>query len=378
MRLETSKRMKTMGIFVSASVSRLVIIGLTVLLIGPLSIMHGTVVLAKDSSYIPAAPSGPTAGLTTIDYDYAISTTNPDAHWMFDWGDGTYSDWVSLIGSEDYVVQSHNWSSPGIYNVRVNYRSPYFEEIWSPSLEVNITEPNETDLPNKPAAPLGETAGITNMSYSYSTYATDNNGDNVQYRFDWGDGTVSNWTSLVASGSSSHRAHAWTYAGTYAVKAQARDAYGLRSNWSDPLNVSIEKDSDGDGLSDRTEATLGSNSSDPVDVFGIVIGDVTHYIVTISGGDLVLFYNTTGEQISALGYHNDDILIDDNCDGKWDYIYDVVSGIAPYQERSEEESPFEFFWLWVIIGIIIAVIIIILVLFKKGYIYFYEEYVTEE
>ena len=128
--------------------------------------------------------------IINIEYDYTISTINPDAYWMFDWGDGTYSNWVSLSGTEQSIIQSHSWNVTGIYQIRTKYKSTYVDEVWSPLLTLNITKPNETDFPNIPSSPQGETGGITNVSYSYSTYATDDNGDNIQYRFNWSDGTM--------------------------------------------------------------------------------------------------------------------------------------------------------------------------------------------
>jgi len=96
------------------------------------------------------------------------------------------------------------------------------------------------DTPNKP---LGPTSGYTGWSYTYSTSATDNDGDKVQYRFDWGDGTpVSDWTILVPSGDIAGKSHTWTTEGVYEVTAQARDEHGATSSWSISLIVQTEGD----------------------------------------------------------------------------------------------------------------------------------------
>ena len=39
--------------------------------------------------------------------------------------------------------------------------------------------------------PSGSVSGIPGQSYSYSTSATDTDGDQVRYMFDWGDGSTS-------------------------------------------------------------------------------------------------------------------------------------------------------------------------------------------
>jgi len=92
--------------------------------------------------------------------------------------------------------------------------------------------------PSAPTAISGPSSGYTGTGYSYSTAATDADGDNVQYEFDWGDGT-SSWTSLVNSGYSASQSHAWSSPGMYYVRVQTTDAYGLTSGWSSAKTVTI-------------------------------------------------------------------------------------------------------------------------------------------
>ncbi len=75
-------------------------------------------------------------------------------------------------------------------------------------------------------------------SNRYSTYATDPNGDQVKYTFDWGDGLTAD-TGLVNSGTRSSASHAWIAAGTYKVKAMATDSKGASSGWSRSLAVTM-------------------------------------------------------------------------------------------------------------------------------------------
>ncbi|MDH4197169.1 MAG: choice-of-anchor D domain-containing protein, partial [Candidatus Aminicenantes bacterium] len=89
-----------------------------------------------------------------------------------------------------------------------------------------------------PSTPSGTTSGFTNTSYSYSTgSSTSNFGHDVQYLFDWGDGTDSGW---LAAGTTSAQ-KSWSSANTYAVKAKARCAThtAVESSWSSTLSVSI-------------------------------------------------------------------------------------------------------------------------------------------
>jgi hypothetical protein len=78
--------------------------------------------------------------------------------------------------------------------------------------------------------------------YPYSTAATDPDGDNVRYRFDWGDGTYSTWSPLYISGTLAATSHYWSQPGDYLVRSQAMDEYGAQGMWSTPLPVTITAD----------------------------------------------------------------------------------------------------------------------------------------
>ena len=98
--------------------------------------------------------------------------------------------------------------------------------------------PATNHAPNQPAKPSGETNGKTGVTYTYSTYSTDPDGDRIKYCFDWGDGS-SSWTGYYNSGATAYASHSWSNAGTYYVKVKARDENGAESSWSSSLAVSI-------------------------------------------------------------------------------------------------------------------------------------------
>lgn len=96
-----------------------------------------------------------------------------------------------------------------------------------------------TDPPNTPSQPVGPSLGFAGTSYTYSISTTDPNNDQINYIFDWGDGSQ-NTTNFVNSGLSSSGSHSWTNPGTYNVKVMAKDTGGLTSGWSTLLVVTIE------------------------------------------------------------------------------------------------------------------------------------------
>lgn len=102
------------------------------------------------------------------------------------------------------------------------------------SNQVSYTIPTPNAPPATPAVPSGEASALINTTVAFSTSASDPNGDALQYRYDWGGGAFSNWGSASQS-------HSWSAAGSYAVKAQARDSQLAESAWSNSKTVTISE-----------------------------------------------------------------------------------------------------------------------------------------
>ena len=327
------------------------------------------------NTYIPAAPTGSETGFLNINYEYTIYTTSSEDEWMFDWGDGTTSEWISRQGSENSIKKSHSWDSIGEYQIKVKFRNSYFTDgVWSIPVTMTISKYSTEDIPNTPVIPSGNCKGCNSAEYSFSTYAVDPKNDNVQYRFDFGDGTISDWTTPVSSGATSTVSHIWTSTGNYEIKTQAKDQYGLLSEWSEEFDIVIELDTDLDRLSDNIEIQLGSNSNDPSDVTSIKIDEEEYFVISISDGSIV-FYNPFIESVSLMNPNDDGTyLIDENNDGTWNYIYNPTEGSIINYETSVDTSSLEIPWTIVgLTGVIAGIILTILILIKTGYIYLYEE-----
>jgi len=89
----------------------------------------------------PGAPTGPTSGKMGIDYTFSASTTDPegdDVQFMFDWGDGNYSDWTTPSSGSGSA--SHAWYAVGSYDVKVKAKDAVHggESDWSPAHSITI------------------------------------------------------------------------------------------------------------------------------------------------------------------------------------------------------------------------------------------------
>ncbi len=95
------------------------------------------------------------------------------------------------------------------------------------------------DAPETPMTPSGPMFVELGVEYQYTSSAVDPDGDDIRYRFDWGDGNMSNWTAFVPSNTSVLSFHSWASISTFAVHVLAQDENGLNSSWSLPLNVTV-------------------------------------------------------------------------------------------------------------------------------------------
>lgn len=204
----------------------------------------------------PSTPIGPSSGTEGALYEYRTTAYDPDGDQVqvrFDW-DGSYSSWSPLASSGTTFITDHSWSTAGTYHVKAQAKDEHGETSgWSSALTVTIGGSNNP--PDTPSIPSGPSSGATGNSYSYSTAATDPDGDQVKYYFDWGDGS-GEWTSLSASGDTGSASHSWTADGTYDVKAKAQDEYGAESGWSTVLTVTISANT----APDKPERPSGTTS----------------------------------------------------------------------------------------------------------------------
>ena len=95
--------------------------------------------------------------------------------------------------------------------------------------------------PDPPDQPSGAINGKTREEYTYTTYATDFDGDKIKYGWDWGNGTPIEWTAFYDSGEDAEASYSWENIGTFQIRVIAQDENGYMSEWSDPLPVSMPK-----------------------------------------------------------------------------------------------------------------------------------------
>jgi hypothetical protein len=199
-----------------------------------------TISISSQPPNIPSVPSGPNTVGVGVFSNFSSSATDPDSDSVairFDWGDGNISNWSNYVPSGQSVTMGYSWLNAGVYFVKAQAKDKYGNESnWSESLAVTIIV---NQPPNTPSTPVGPYLGFTDTIYYFSSSATDPDGDSIAIRFDWGDGTISEWSRYVPSGRVVWGSHTYLNSGLYYVKAQAKDKYGDTSAWSYALDIYI-------------------------------------------------------------------------------------------------------------------------------------------
>ena len=86
----------------------------------------------------------------------------------------------------------------------------------------------------------GRTYGKAGEEYTYTASANDSDDDPIYYKFDWGDGSYSDWVGPYSSGAEGSDSHGWSV-GIFDVRVKAKDTRGLEIDWSDPFRVTMPR-----------------------------------------------------------------------------------------------------------------------------------------
>jgi len=99
----------------------------------------------------------------------------------------------------------------------------------------------DNNRPDKPSKPSGSARGKPDTEYTFTCSASDSDGDQLYYRWDWGDGELSDWLGPYTSGQTCQAVHSWEDEDKFEVRVIAKDENGGESDWSDPFTFSTPK-----------------------------------------------------------------------------------------------------------------------------------------
>jgi len=79
------------------------------------------------------------------------------------------------------------------------------------------------------------------IEYTFTTTTSDEDGDQVLYQWDWGDGTFSEWLGPFDPDEYVYANHTWVVKGEFEIKVRAKDLVGDESPWSFPAPMDIPR-----------------------------------------------------------------------------------------------------------------------------------------
>jgi hypothetical protein len=189
----------------------------------------------------PTKPSGPVTWTKDAEATFTSTTTDPEldsVYYLFNWGDGTESDWSGPYASGQTSEASHIWTKLGNYELKVKAQDIYgAQSDWSESTTINIIENEPPEAPKI----LGPKSGTSGRLINYKFSSTDPEGFDLYYYVDWGDGDYEQWIGPYASGKEAGLVHSWSRAGDYTITVKVMDQYGAESSES-LFKILITKD----------------------------------------------------------------------------------------------------------------------------------------
>lgn len=179
--------------------------------------------------YRPTKPDGPENGMVGCEYTFSGSTIDPEGdqlYYMFDWGDGEFSEWVGPFMSGEVCDASHVWQDEGNYNVKLKAMDEnYVQSDWSQPTLIRIID----NLPPDTPTISGPYWLLPNIQYNFKISTTEPDDEDVFFLIEWGDGEVWEWIGPYDGGDVVTLSYKYTTKGTYRINVTARDIYGFES-----------------------------------------------------------------------------------------------------------------------------------------------------
>jgi hypothetical protein len=115
----------------------------------------------------------------------------------------------------------------------------YYEpgSIFAIEFYIDLVTLTSAPIPPGPSGPSNRFAG-PNIPIKFKMDIDDPELEKVRLGIDWGDGNME-WTDYDSSGATLEVSHLYELPGVYEVKSMAEDEFGLQSEWSSSIHVSV-------------------------------------------------------------------------------------------------------------------------------------------
>ena len=139
----------------------------------------------------------------------------------FDWKFSDDQEWQEDLGDTPIYI----YTQPGVYTVTLKVIDDENNSGIN-TTTVTIINPN---IPPKIPEIDGPNNGTINISYNFTVVSTDEDGDELKYTIEWGDGT-SNESEFLPSGEPYNISHKYAATGNYTISVTANDGSTVSAN----------------------------------------------------------------------------------------------------------------------------------------------------
>ncbi len=113
-------------------------------------VLHISVLPENEAPDTPGKPTGPAQGKPGTTYIYRTSTTDPEGnqiYYMWDWGDGNFSEWLGPYNSGSVGSGQKSYSAKGEYIIKVKAKDSLGGETdWSEPLSITMPKDASTQF----------------------------------------------------------------------------------------------------------------------------------------------------------------------------------------------------------------------------------------
>jgi len=150
---------------------------------------------------------------------------------------------TSCVTSGEYTQgQALQWALTKMYTDNLWYYLKYETFEWGAfwgNPDLGMGPVITSNPPSTPTTPNGPSRGAYNRPYTFTSSATEPDGESIFYIFDWDDGNKSDWLGPYSSGETVTATHTWETIGDYEIRVKAKDINEAQSDWSEPHALTI-------------------------------------------------------------------------------------------------------------------------------------------
>jgi parallel beta-helix repeat protein len=170
------------------------------------------------------------------------STMNLDGTILVEYSADNGSSWNQIAAQQNntglYLWNTSIVPDGNLYLIRVS-ATDEFLNVGSDTSDSTFSINNHQNYPPESLQISGLSAGGNGILFNFTVNATDPEGDQIYYKWDWGDGNVTGWLGPFNSSEPFATSYTWASDGNYSIRVKAKDIGGGESNWSEIHPISI-------------------------------------------------------------------------------------------------------------------------------------------